>query len=73
VCCFAALLLCRDRVPYITDLRHGPGKPSIVPKDRHIHHNLILATYNSQQAIDTDDGSAYIKIHENFLGKRVAG
>jgi hypothetical protein len=35
-----------DRVPYITELRHGKGKPSIIPADRHIHHNLILATYN---------------------------
>merc|ERR1712216_938444 len=47
--------------------RHGKDKPSVIPADRHIHHNLILATYNSQQAIDTDDGSAYIRVHDNVL------
>ena len=62
-----ALCLSGDRVPYITELRHGPGKPSIVPADRHIHHNFIIGTYNSQETIDTDDGSAYIQVHDNLL------
>merc|ERR1711966_352076 len=52
-----------DRVPYITDIR--TGKPSIVPADRHIHHNFVIGTYNSQEAIDTDDGSAYFKTYSN--------
>eukprot|EP00912_Choanoflagellata_sp_UC4_P000575 UC4_evm2s355 len=43
-----------SRVPYITTIR--TGKPSIIPATRKIHHNWILATYYSQQAIDTDDG-----------------
>jgi len=38
-----------------------------VPADRHIHHNFIIGTYNSQETIDTDDGSAYIKVYNNFL------
>lgn len=54
-----------DRVPYITNLRHGG--PSIIPADREIHHNFVIGTYNSQEQIDTDDGSAYIKTHHNFL------
>jgi hypothetical protein len=54
-----------DRVPYITDIR--TGKPSIIPADRHIHHNFIIANYNSQEAIDTDDGSAYFKTYSNFF------
>eukprot|EP00937_MAST-01D_sp_MAST-1D-sp2_P005490 g5490.t1 len=54
-----------DRVPYITTLR--TGKPSIVPADRKIHHNFIIGTYNSQETIDTDDGSAYIQVYNNFL------
>ena len=45
-----------DRVPYITTLRSG--KPSIVPADRHIHHNFIIANYNSEGAIDTDGAAA---------------
>jgi len=56
-----------DRVPYITNLRHGASKPSIIPADREIHHNFIIGTYNSQEQIDTDDGTAYIKTHHNFL------
>lgn len=54
-----------DRVPYITDLRNGTA--SIVPANRHIHHNFIIGNYNSQEAIDTDDGSAYIKVYHNVL------
>jgi hypothetical protein len=55
-----------SRVPYITDVR-TPGRPSIVPATRNIHHNLIIANYFSFSAIDTDDGSAYINVHDNFL------
>ena len=54
-----------DRVPYITTLRNGSA--SIVPADRHIHHNFIIANYNSEGAIDTDDGSAYYSVHDNFF------
>jgi len=56
-----------DRVPYITNLRHGSGKPSIIPATRDLHHNFIIGTYNSQEQIDTDDGSAYFETHHNFL------
>ena len=54
-----------DRVPYITTVRNGT--PSIVPAHREIARNFILATYASQEAIDTDDGSAYYHTHHNFL------
>ena len=54
-----------DRVPYITNLRYG--RASIVPADRHIHHNFVIANYNSEGAIDTDDGSAYYRTHHNFF------
>merc|ERR1712032_366931 len=54
-----------DRVPYITDVRNGT--PSIIPADRHIHHNFILGTYNSESTIDTDDGSSYMKMYKNFV------
>ena len=53
--------------PSVPRPRHGAQKPSIVPADRHVHHNLILGNYNSQEAIDTDDGTAYLRIHDNFL------
>eukprot|EP01052_Picozoa_sp_SAG31_P035060 SAG31_NODE_4182_length_3495_cov_1.750294_4_plen_304_part_00 len=54
-----------DRVPYITTIRSG--KPSVIPADRHIHHNLILANYNTVSAIDTDDGSAYYNVTANVF------
>jgi len=55
-----------DRVPYITDVA-DPEKPSIIPAWRHIRHNFFLSLYSSQEAIDTDDGSAYYKTYENFF------
>lgn len=62
-----------NRVPYITEERYGPGKPSIVPKDVLIHHNFFLGTYNAICAIDTDDGSSYIQVFDNVLGYATAG
>ena len=32
-----------------------------------IYHNFIIANYNSQEAIDNDDGSCYYKSYENFF------
>jgi len=54
-----------DRVPYITTER--TGKPSITPKLRQIHHNFIIGNYNAQEAMDTDDGSAYLHTHHNVM------
>ena len=60
-----------DRVPYITTLRNGT--PSIVPADKHIHNNFIVGTYNSQECIDTDDGSAYIQTYDNVFAYGAGG
>lgn len=54
-----------DRVPYITTLRNGT--PSIIPALREITKNFIISVYASQEAIDTDDGSAYYNTHDNFF------
>eukprot|EP00051_Salpingoeca_urceolata_P015335 m.198436 g.198436 ORF g.198436 m.198436 type:complete len:722 (-) comp18370_c0_seq6:228-2393(-) len=43
------------------------GRPSVVPKFREIRHNLIIGTYNSQEDIDTDDGSSYYQTHHNLF------
>ena len=32
---------------------------------RNVHNNLVLATYQSQEAFDTDDGSSYYYFHDN--------
>ena len=68
-----------DRTPYISDVGRLPdpssptgyspaqGKPSVVPSLRHIRHNLVMAVYASQEAIDNDDGSAHYQTHDNFF------
>merc|ERR1712113_585846 len=54
-----------DRVPYIT--RIGNGSASIIPAFQQIHHNFIGGTYQTQEGIDTDDGSSYYNTHDNFF------
>ena len=56
-----------NRIPYLTEVRNGPGKPSILPAEIRIHHNLIIGNYASRCCIDTDDGSAYIRVSNNVL------
>eukprot|EP00965_Chrysotila_dentata_P212611 6187138-Pleurochrysis_carterae.AAC.7 len=58
-------------VPYITTIR--TGSPSIIPAYREIAHNFIIANYASQEAIDTDDGSAYYYTHDNFFAYAANG
>ena len=52
-------------MPYITTIRNGSA--SIVPAPRQIDHNFFVANYNSEGAIDTDDGSSYYEVHQNFF------
>ena len=54
-------------MPYITDIGSTPGKPTIIPALREISQNFVISTYSSQEAIDTDDGSAYYNTHDNFF------
>jgi hypothetical protein len=54
-----------DRVPYITEAPGGVA--TIIPRKRKIHHNFIIGNYNSQECIDTDDGSSYYDVYENVL------
>ena len=53
-----------DRMPYIHEV---DGKPTVIPYTRREHHNLILGTYSTQEAFDTDDGSSYYAMYNNFL------
>ena len=63
-----------DRVPYITTNRNGPGgQASIVPRTRQVHHNFWIGNYNSQEAMDTDDGSAYIHTFSNVFAYAANG
>ena len=68
-----------DRIPYVTNIGMVPdpssptgyadagGAPSVVPTWRTIRHNLIFDVYNSQEGIDTDDGSSFYHAHDNFM------
>jgi len=56
-----------DRAPYITTVGLNAPNASIIPQFRNIHHNFMIANYNSQEAIDNDDGSAYYNTHHNYF------
>jgi len=71
-----------DRIPYITDVPDTEpdtlpptrdSKPSVIPAWRHIRRNFIMSVYSSQEAIDTDDGSAYYQTYENFFAYAANG
>ena len=54
-----------DRQVYATQVRDGT--PSAVKAYDEIASNFVVANYNSNQAVDNDDGSAFYKTHGNFL------
>lgn len=47
--------------------RANSSYPSITPLFRQVRHNFILGTYNTLFDIDTDDGSGYIQVYNNFF------
>ena len=52
----------RDRVPFLTDVPAGPSAPTLTPLENEIHHNFLIANYESSMCVDNDDGSAYYSI-----------
>lgn len=56
-----------DRAPYITTIGLRAPNPSVFPQFRNLHHNYFLANYNSQEAVDNDDGSSFYWTHDNFF------
>lgn len=55
-----------DRQVYVTKVRDGTTASPDKEWD-HIFGNFMIADYNSQEAIDNDDGSAYYMTHDNFF------
>jgi len=53
-----------DRQVYLTEIS---GSPSTLKLYDNIYNNFIIANYNSQEAIDTDDGSCYFETFNNFF------
>ena len=60
-----------DRQVYVTKVKNGT--PSTEKQYDYIHHNFIIANYDSKFAVDNDDGSAYYKTHDNFLAYSMRG
>ena len=54
-----------DRQVFVTKVRNGTAQPDKAYDN--IYGNFIIANYNSQEAIDNDDGSNYYNTHDNFF------
>ena len=56
-----------DRNMYLVRQPNDSGAASTTPLFNQMHHNMLVANWQAQEAIDTDDGSAYLNATENFL------
>jgi len=54
-----------DRTAYISDVKYG--KPSYTAQMNGVYKNFIIANYGASQGFDTDDGSSWYDIHDNFF------
>ncbi len=54
-----------DRTAYISDV--FDGSPSYRAATNNVNKNFIIANYGSSQGFDTDDGSSWYDIHNNFF------
>ena len=51
-------------MPFLTKVAHGT--PSYDTAMTNVNHNFIFANYGAAQGFDTDDGSAWYNIYNNF-------
>eukprot|EP00039_Didymoeca_costata_P028093 m.19976 g.19976 ORF g.19976 m.19976 type:complete len:818 (+) comp6723_c0_seq1:67-2520(+) len=56
-----------DRQLYLVNQPDDNGNPSVYPQFNVITQNIMIANYQSQEAVDNDDGSGYYKTHHNVL------
>lgn len=54
-----------DRTAYISDVKYGT--PSYTAQMNGVYENFIIANYGASQGFDTDDGSSWYDIHDNFF------
>ena len=54
-----------DRTAYISDVKYG--RPSYEALMNQVNNNFIIANYGASQGFDTDDGSSWYDIHDNFF------
>ena len=43
------------------------GEPSYTAAVSHVTNNFVIANYGSSQGFDTDDGSSFYNISDNFF------
>jgi hypothetical protein len=55
-----------DRQPFITEIADGKT-PSYDAALSHVTNNFIWGNYGSSQGFDTDDGSSWYNISDNFM------
>ena len=60
-----------DRQPFLTTYAHG--YPSMDMADRTIRRNFFIDNYNTQEAVDNDDGSRGYQTSYNFLVYGIKG
>ena len=66
-CMLPALLFCGDPPRYLVNQPDDAGSPSQFPQYTTITQNMMVANYQSQEAVDNDDGSGFYHTHHNFL------
>lgn len=54
-----------DRQPFITTIRDGT--PSAIMAWRHVYGNFLVSNYGGSKQVDTDDGSLFFKVHDNYM------
>ena len=56
-----------DRQMFLVEQPVDGGAPSPYPRFNTIHHNIMIANYNSQEGVDNDDGSGYFHTYNNVI------
>ena len=56
-----------DRQMFLVHQPDDNGTPSQYPQFTTIEKNLMIANYNSQEAVDNDDGSGFFHTENNVL------
>ena len=54
-----------DRTAYLSTIKYGT--PSYEAQMNTVQNNFIIANYGASQGFDTDDGSSWYDIHDNFF------
>eukprot|EP01062_Namystynia_karyoxenos_P003506 TRINITY_DN11258_c0_g1_i1.p1 TRINITY_DN11258_c0_g1~~TRINITY_DN11258_c0_g1_i1.p1 ORF type:complete len:903 (+),score=355.61 TRINITY_DN11258_c0_g1_i1:80-2788(+) len=54
-----------DRQPFLTTVRDGT--PSMQMAWREVYGNFLVANYGGSKEVDTDDGSLFWRIHDNYM------